>query len=64
VRKYYPDWEFIEIRIDCDYVYLYMVVPTKYSVSHVVETIKKNTSKLLREKSGFLKKVYWEGRGI
>lgn len=64
VRKYYPDWEYIEIGIDSDHVHVYMVIPPKYSVSEVVETIKKNTSKSMREKFGFLDKVYWDGRGI
>jgi putative transposase len=41
-----------------------MVIPPKYSVSKVVETIKKNTSKSLNEKFGFLKKVYWDRKGI
>jgi putative transposase len=64
VRKYYPDWEYIEIGIDSDHVHVHMVIPPKYSVSKVVETIKKNTSKSLNEKFGFLKKVYWDRKGI
>lgn len=64
MRKYHPDWEYIEIGVDCDHVHLYMVIPPKYSVSNVVETTKKNTSKSLREKFDFLKKVYWDGKGI
>jgi len=64
VRKDYPDWERIEIGIDSDHVHLYIVIPLKYSVSNVVETIKKNMRKSLREKFDFLKKVYWDGKGI
>ena len=42
-----------------------MIIPPKYSVSKVVETIKKNTSRSLRVKfSRFLSKVYWDGGGI
>ena len=51
VRKYYPDWQFTEIGIDKDHVHVHMVIPPKYSVSFAVETIKKNTSRRLREKS-------------
>lgn len=58
VRKYYPDWEYIEIGVDNDHVHIHMVIPPKYSVSKVVETIKKNTSRVLREKFKFLKKIY------
>jgi len=64
IRKYYPDWECIEIGIDSDHIHLHMAVPLKYSVSKVVGTIKTNTSKLLREKFTFLDKVYWDDKGI
>jgi len=35
-----------------------MVIPPKYAVSIVVETIKKNTSRSLNREFNFLKKVY------
>jgi len=41
-----------------------MVIPLKYAMSKVVETIKSNTSKALRIKFAFLKKVYWDRKGI
>ena len=41
-----------------------MVIPPKYAVSKVVETIKKNTSRSLSRKFAFLKKVYWDRKGI
>jgi len=41
-----------------------MVIPPKYAVSMVVETIKKNTSRSLKKKFAFLKKVYWDNEGI
>jgi len=41
-----------------------MVIPPKYSVSKVMETIKKNASKSLRRKFTFLKKVYWDRKDI
>ena len=64
VQKYYPDWHFTEIGIDKDHVHVHMVIPPKYSVSFAVETIKKNTSRALREKFRFLDKVYWDRGGI
>ena len=64
VRRYHPDWEYVEIGIEVDHVHVHMIIPPKYSVSEVVEAIKKNTSKALREKFRFLSKVYWDGRGI
>ena len=64
ILKYYPDWEYIEIAIKEDHVHLFMVIPPQYAVSMVVETIKKNTSRSLKKKFAFLKKVYWDNEGI
>ena len=64
IRKYYPDWEYIEIGINNDHVHLFMTIPPKYALSKVVETIKKNTSRSLSIKFTFLKKVYWDRKGI
>jgi len=41
-----------------------MVIPPKYAVSKVVETIKRNTSRSLCGNFAFLKKVYWDRKGI
>lgn len=64
VRKYYPDWEYIAIGIDVDHLHLHMVIPPKYVVSKVVDTIKSNTSRALSLKFRFLEKVYWDHDGI
>lgn len=64
VLKYYPDWEYIEVGISDDHLHLHMVIPPKYSVSMVVETLKKNTSRELSRKFRFLKSVYWDNEGI
>ena len=57
VQKYYPDWHFTEIGIDKDHVHVHRVIPPRYSVSFAVETLKKNTSRRLREKFRFWDKV-------
>ena len=42
-----------------------MVIPPRYRVSDVIEMLKKNTSRHLKEKyAHFLKKIYWDGGGI
>ena len=64
VRKYYPDWEYEAMGMEEDHVHLHMVIPPKYSVSMVVETLKKNTSRELAKKFRFLKNVYWDNDGI
>ena len=63
-KKFYPDWEYIAIGIDVDHVHLHMVIPPKYAVSMVVETLKKNTSRHLSQKFRFLKKIYVDNEGI
>ena len=47
-----------------DHVHLHMVIPPKYAVSMVVETLKKNTSRELNLKFRFLKKFYWDNEGM
>jgi len=64
IRKYYPDWEYLEIGIKQDNVYLYMVIPPKYAANKIVEIIKKNTSRPLSRKVAFLEKVSWDQKGI
>jgi len=64
IRKYYPEWEYLEIGIDLDHIHLYLIIHPKYAVSKVVETIKSNTSKALKIKFAFLKRVYWDDKGI
>ena len=64
VRKWYPDWEYVAIGIEPDHVHLHLVIPPKYAVSWVVETLKKNASRALSEKFAFLKQVYWDEDGI
>jgi len=64
ILKYYPDGEYIEIAIKEDHIHLFMVIPPQYAVRMVVETIKKNTSRALKTKFAFLKKVYWDNDGI
>lgn len=60
VRKYDLDWHFRETGIDKDHVHVHMMIPPKYSVSFAVETMKKNTSRRLRQKFRFWDKVYWD----
>ena len=65
VRKFHPDWFIEEIGIEVDHVHLHMVIPPKDAVAKVVSTLKSVTSARMKEKfPQFLRKVYWDGRGI
>jgi putative transposase len=64
VTKYYPDWQYVEIGVGQDHVHLHIIIPPKYAVAKVVETIKSNTSRQLNQKFSFLKEVYWDDKGI
>jgi putative transposase len=62
--KYYPDWDYIEIGIDKDHIHIYMIIPPKYAVAKVVQVIKQNTSKSLREKFNFIQERYQNNEGL
>ena len=65
VRDYHPDWYIEEIGIAKDHVHLHMIIPPKYAPSDVVESLKSNTSRLLKKRfAHFLKRVYWDNAGI
>lgn len=64
VREFHPDWFLEEIGVERDHVHLHMVIPPKYAVSTVLETLKSVTSRRLKEKfPHVLSKVYWDGGG-
>ena len=65
VRKFYPDWYVEEIGVGKDHIHIQMIIPPKYSISKVVETMKSVTSRRMKEKfPHFLSKVYWDDKGI
>lgn len=64
VRDHYPEIEILEINHDIDHIHILVVVPPKMSVSQVVRILKSNTSRDLKKKFPFLKKVYWGTDGI
>lgn len=47
-----------------DHIHLHIIIPPKYSASFVVETLKKNTSRSLREQFSFIDQHYWDKGGI
>ena len=62
VRKRYPEIEYRERSIQEDHVHLVLSIPPKMSISKVVQVIKSNTGKALRDKFKFIRERYY-GRG-
>ena len=64
IRQYDPELEFVEVQHDQDHLHLLVVIPPKMAVGKAVGVIKANTSKRMKEKFPFLRKVYWGTDGI
>ena len=64
IEVYYPELQFIEYNHDVDHIHILMSIPPKMSVGSVVRIIKSNTSRKLKVKFPFLKKVYWGTDGV
>ena len=64
VRKFYPEIEYLERNIQLDHVHLVVSFPPKFSISRVVQIIKSNTGKALKDKFDFLKHRYYRRGGI
>jgi putative transposase len=67
ISKYYPLLQFKIINYDKkqkDHIYLLISIPPSKSVGSVIKLIKSNTSKYLKQKFPFLKKLYWGTDGL
>jgi len=59
IQKFHPDIEIEAFSIQIDHVHLVMVIPPKYSVSSIIGKIKSNTSREIRKRFPWLKRIYW-----
>ena len=64
IKDYYPEIDIIEINHDKDHIHILVSIPPKLSVGKVVGIIKANTSRELRNKFEYLKKLYWGTNAI
>ncbi len=64
INKYYPEIFFEKVNHDKDHVHFMVSIPPKVSVGSVVRIIKANTSRGMKEKFEFLKRLYWGTDGI
>jgi putative transposase len=64
VTEHYPLIRINTVNHDKDHVHLLISIPPTISVGSAVEIIKQNTSRELKQKFPFLKKVYWGSEAI
>ena len=64
IQKYKPEITIEEVNTDEDHMHVLVSIPPKYPVSQVVNLLKSNTGRKMREKFEFLDKVYWGNEGI
>ena len=64
VKDHYPEIDIEQIEGSLDHIHLFVSIPPKMSVSKVVNIIKSNTGKALRDKFKFLDVFYFNHQGI
>ena len=64
ISKLYPEIGVIEVNTDLNHMHLLVSIAPKYSVSKVINLIKSNTGRRMRERFKFLDKLYVRQEGI
>jgi len=64
VRKQYPEIEYIERNVQVDHVHLLVSFPPRHSIAKVVQLLKANTARALKEKFPFLRERYRGAGGL
>ena len=59
IQAYHPDIAIEKYSVQIDHVHLIIIIPPKYSVSDIIGKIKANTSREIRNKFEWIKKIYW-----
>lgn len=61
IQTYHPEVEIEKYSIQEDHIHLIIIIPPKYSVSEIIGKIKVNTSREIRKRFDWIRKVYWKG---
>ena len=64
IQNHKPEIIVEEVNAAEDHMHVLVSIPPKYPVSYVVNLLKSNTGRKMREKFTFLDKVYWGSEGI
>ncbi len=59
IHEFHPEVEVEQFSIQVDHLHLVAVIPPRYAVSAIVGKIKANTSREIRERFPWVKKLYW-----
>ena len=59
IQHYHPDIEIEKYSIRDDHIHLIVIIPPRYSVSGIVGKIKSNTSREVRKKFNWIRRIYW-----
>ena len=59
IQQFHPDVVIEKFSIQVDHVHLIMVIPPKSAVSAIIGKLKANTSREVRTRFPWLKKIYW-----
>jgi putative transposase len=59
IQQFHPDVVIEKFSIQVDHVHLIVVIPPKYAVSAIIGKLKANTSREVRTRFPWLKKIYW-----
>ena len=58
IERFHPDIEIETLSIQVDHIHLVIVIPPKYAVSDIVGKIKANTSRGIRKRFPWIKKIW------
>jgi putative transposase len=59
IPQFHPAVVIEKFSIQVDQVHLILVIPPKYAVSAIIGNLKANTSRAVRMRFAWLKKIYW-----
>ena len=64
ITEHYPLVQFKTVNHDKDHIHMLVSISPTMAVGKVVGIIKQNTSREMKQKFSFLKKVYWGSDGV
>ena len=59
IQDYHPDIEIENYSVQEDHIHLVILIPPRYSVSGIVAKLKANTSREIRKRFAWVRKLYW-----